>query len=147
MIGPNQSILPHYILNNQIQIPPTLLLCTSSSPSASSSSLSYCPLYSACPGAGRCIGRAGPMWRTRRQRPPLRSQPRPSASGTGGALDTPSSWRGGSVGVCYLASGGTRMNDLFFIIFDFEARASAMVFNFVVVVDDMSCELLYHLLL
>jgi len=45
---------------------------------------------------------------------------RSGASGTGGALDRPSSWRRLSV------SGGRRMHYFFFIIFHFTARASAM---------------------
>ena len=46
------------------------------------------------------------MWRTGRQGPPISAHPCPSGEGgasrTGGALDMPSSWRGGIVGVCYL---------------------------------------------
>ena len=52
---------------------------------------------------------------------------RGDASGTGGALDTPSSWRGSSSWRRVAASGGRRMNDLFFILFHFATRASVMV--------------------
>ena len=105
-----------------------LLVRTSSSPSSSScSSLSSSPLSSAGPGARRCVGRAGRVWRTGRQRPPTSSQPCPSGEGwcfrDGDTLDTPSSWRGGRLS----ASGGRQINDLFFILFHFAARASAMV--------------------
>ena len=65
---------------------------------------------------------------------------RDGVSGTGGALDTPSNRRGGSVGVRYLL----------FILFHFAARSSAEALLIVVAVDYMSCELeelLYSLLL
>ena len=76
-----------------------LLFCTSSSPSSSSSfSLSSSPLSSAGPGTGRCVGRADC------DHPPAPSHVRVARGGvsrTGGTLDMPSSWRGGSVGVGY----------------------------------------------
>ena len=79
--------------------------------SLSSSSLSSSPLSSAVPDAGRCVGGAGRVWRTGRQRPPTSSQPCPSGEGWCfvDGLDTPSSWRGGSVGVGCLQLEGDEL--------------------------------------
>ena len=51
---------------------------------------------------------------------------RGGASGRGGSVDMQSSRRGGSRR-SLSASGGRRMNNLFFIIFNFATRASVMM--------------------
>ena len=125
-----------------------LLLCTSSSLSYSSS-LSSSPLSSAGPGAGRCIGRASRVWRTGRQRPPISSQPCLSGEWwcfmDSGTLDMPSSWHGGSVGICYLHLEGDERKNV-------PLHGTCLSYGaiLVVAVDAMSCELvelLYHVLL
>ena len=105
MIGPNQSILPHYILNKIIQInppssfvhhhlphhhprchPPRSLLLALVQVGASGEQV-------ACGGQGD---------RDHPSAPSHVRVARGGASRTGGALNTPSSWRGGRVGVCFL---------------------------------------------
>ena len=98
--------------------------------------LSYSPfssLSSAGHGAGRCVGRAGRVWRTGRHRPPTSSQPCPN--GEGGTLR-----RGGAS-----RYAGGRQRNLPFYRMGLSHGAALHV-----TINHMSCELeelLHHLLL
>ena len=110
MISPNQSILPHYILNHHIHMNPP------------SSTVNHHLLH---PPSPRChpprslqlalvqVGVSGEQVACGGQddshHPPALSRVRMARGGalrTGDAVDSPSSWRGRSVGVCYLHMTG-----------------------------------------